>query len=136
MKLILCVEDRGGMTFNKRRVSRDKKLIEDLAELVGNDAVYIEPYSEELFSEVSVNLVLSASPMESADEGDYAFIERFDPVPCLDKAEAIILYKWNRRYPFELALSFSPCDKGFRLDSTSEFEGNAHDKITREVYVK
>lgn len=136
MKLIFCIDERGGMMFNKRRVSRDRLLIADLAEYVGNEALYIEPYSEELFSGVSLNIIFSESPERSADRGDFAFIETHSPKDSLPRAEELIIYNWNRRYPFDVSMGFIPEELGFTLKSRFEFKGNSHDLITREVYVK
>ena len=134
MRLVICVEDRGGMAFNKRRVSRDKLMISDFAEYAGDSAVFIEPYSEELFSEVSLNIILSENPSKFAENCDFVFIERQSPRIFAEAASEIVIYKWNRRYPFDVAMDFSPESLGFKLESTLDFEGNSHDKITREVY--
>ena len=134
MKLVICTGDRGEMTFNKRRVSRDKLMISDLAEFVGDSTLYMEPYSEELFKEENLNIILSENPIKFAEEDDFVFIERFDTKPYAEAASEIIIYKWNRRYPFDLSMNFSPESLGFKLASVFEFEGNAHEKITREVY--
>ena len=31
MKVIVCIDDNGGMLFNKRRQSRDRKVLEDIS---------------------------------------------------------------------------------------------------------
>ena len=134
MKLIIAVDDRGGMLFNKRRVSRDKLMVSDLAKYIGDGTVFMEPYSEELFSEENLNIILSENPMEFADDDDFIFVERWSPRSFAEAANELIIYKWNRRYPFDLTMDFSPTELGFCLDSVFEFQGNAHDKITREVY--
>lgn len=136
MKLIICIDDRGGMMFNKRRVSRDRLLVANLAELVGDAALYAEPYSAEIFAEAELNLICSAQPMSSADEGDYAFVETFSPAPMLARVRELIIYKWNRRYPYDVSMGFTPEAEGFRLKESSEFPGSSHDKITREIYTR
>ena len=136
MKLIFCTDERGGMMFNKRRVSRDKLLVEDVANYVGDNILYAEPYSLELFADASVNLICSDSPEKSADTGDYAFIESYSPKEAAREAEEIVIYNWNRRYPFDVSLEFRPEDLGFRLKTRYKFKGSSHDLITREVYTK
>ncbi len=136
MKLVICIDDRGGMLFNKRRVSRDKLMISNLAEYIGDGTLFIEPYSEELFSDESLNIILSDNPLNFAEEGDFVFLERQEPRPYAEKASELVIYKWNRRYPFDMRLDFSPEELGFKLASAFEFKGNAHEKITREVYRK
>ena len=49
MKIIVCLDDNGGMAFNRRRQSRDRVLIEDIAKTVGNARLYIDKYSAPLF---------------------------------------------------------------------------------------
>ena len=136
MKLVICVDDRGGMVFNKRRVSRDGVMVSNLAEYIGDATLFLEPYSEELFKEESLNVILSENPLKFAEKGDFVFIERQSPAPYAEVAEEIIIYKWNRRYPFDMAMDFSPVELGFNLSDVFEFKGRAHEKITREVYKK
>ena len=48
--------------------------------------------------------------------------------------DEIILYKWNRVYPtdfyFDINLST------WNLTQVTEFKGNSHERITKEVYKK
>ena len=136
MKLVLCVDDRGGMLFNKRRQSRDRVLIADLCETIGDAVLYINQYSEELFAAHSMNMIVCESPLSLAGEGDYAFIEKESPRGSLDSVEELILYKWNRKYPYDLEMGFSPEKEGFSLKESSEFVGSSHEKITKEIYAK
>jgi hypothetical protein len=52
----------------------------------------------------------------------------------MSRASEVVIYKWNRRYPFDVKMEKLPTELGFKLESVYEFKGNAHDKITREVY--
>ena len=134
MRLIIAIDDRGGMAFNKRRVSRDKLMIADLAEYLGDSVLYMTPYSEELFSEESLNIILSENPLAFAEADDAVFVERENPLPFAEAASELVIYKWNRRYPFDVSLAGKPEALGFKLVSVHEFAGAAHEKITREVY--
>ncbi len=136
MKIIVSVDDRGGMAFNKRRLSRDKAVISDIESIVLDEALFAEPYSAELFSDAALNIILSQTPEKLAEEDDFVFLETRSPAPFAKDARELIIYKWNRRYPFDVSLGFSPEELGFKLKSSHEFAGNSHDKITREVYVK
>ena len=49
MKLILCVDDNGGMAFNHRRQSRDRVLNEHILALCGMHRLWITPYTAKLF---------------------------------------------------------------------------------------
>jgi hypothetical protein len=60
MTIILCLDDKNGLSFNNRRQSRDKILIEDIMQ---NDNVYILERSACLFTEYSVNKVNNVSDL-------------------------------------------------------------------------
>lgn len=136
MKLILCTDERGGMAFNKRRVSRDRLMIDNLVKYIGDGILYAEQYSAELFSDASLNLILSDAPEKSAERGDFVFIETRSPAELAENAEELIIYNWNRRYPFDITMGFNPKELGFKLKTKLEFEGSSHDLISREVYIK
>ena len=45
MKLIVCIDDNGGVAFNHRRQSRDRFLIDDIIEGLRGEKIFIEEYS-------------------------------------------------------------------------------------------
>ena len=49
MIVIVCTEDRGGMLFNNRRVSKDRTVIQKILELSEGKKLWIHPFSEKLF---------------------------------------------------------------------------------------
>ena len=136
MTVIVCVEDRGGMLFMKRRVSRDRILIEDVTREAGDAIIYISDFSETLFSESDASVMAVSNPLLSAEEGDFVFVENFGIMEHVKKIERLIIYKWNRTYPFDFSLDVIPEECGFKLESSSDFEGYSHEKITKEIYVK
>ncbi len=131
--VILATDERGGMIFNKRRVSRDRILIADL--MNGTDKkVYINEYSKILFEEYSERVAVCENALSEAPEGSVCFIE-FPPIkPYLADISRLIIYNWNRRYPFDMSLDVSPVSEGFRSVSVSELEGSSHEKITKEIF--
>ena len=46
MTVIVCTDERGGMLFMKRRVSKDRELIADILKTVGDGILYISDFSE------------------------------------------------------------------------------------------
>ena len=136
MKLLICIDDRGGMAFNKRRVSRDKNVVADISEYIGDATLFVDSYSAELFLEAGLNMIVSENSLKFSEADDFVFVEREEPSAYMKEASEIVIYKWNRRYPFDVAMKKTPLDFGFKLESVFEFQGNAHDKITREVYKK
>ena len=136
MTAIVCIEDRGGMTFMRRRLSKDKVLTEDIVKTVGDGILYISDFSESLFAKSDISVMSVSNPLDSAEAGDYAFIENSGLKESLEKIEVLIIYKWNRKYPFDFSLDVEPEKCGFSLKESYDFKGSSHDKITKEIYVK
>ncbi len=128
MKLIVCVDDKNGMLFNKRRQSRDKILIENVLELCKGETLYTNEYSSALFPENSAVICKDFKTLENG----YIFAENF--MVDEDKINEIIIYKWNRVYPADTYFNISL--DGWSLAETVDFEGSSHEKITREKYVR
>lgn len=128
MKLIVCLDDKNGMLFNKRRQSRDKILIENVLELCKGEPLYTNEYSATLFPEKSVVI---CEDFETVENG-YVFAENF--MVDEDKIQEIIIYKWNRVYPADAYFNISL--DGWELAETVDFVGSSHEKITRERYVR
>lgn len=129
MKLIVCLDDKNGMMFNKRRQSRDKILIENLLEYCKGKKLYINEFSAKLFPENSV--IISADPPKDAENG-YCFAENF--FVNEEIVEEIVVYKWNRVYPADTYFNISL--QNWNLSESMDFEGSSHEKITREIYVR
>ena len=51
MILIICIDDNGGMMFNKRRQSQDKILIKKITELASGKKIRMSSYSKPLFEQ-------------------------------------------------------------------------------------
>ncbi len=132
MTLILCLDDRGGMTFNNRRQSRDSIVTADILKTAGNKLT-IAPFSEKLFSD-KVGVRVLENPLSECSNGDFCFIEMGSIAENIDKIDEIIIYKWNRLYPSDTRLDIDVTACGFSLISTSEFVGSSHEKITKEIY--
>ena len=136
MTVFICIDDRGGMMFNKRRQSRDRRVIEDVVRTADDGAIYITDYSEPLFADSEASVIAVTDPMASATDGSYAFIENLHLEEYKDKIEKLIIYKWNRLYPSDFSLDIKPREIGLKLKNKREFVGTSHDKITREEYTR
>lgn len=133
MKVIVCVDDKKGVSFNDRRQSRDKLLSKKILEMISKSSLYLSPYSAKLFEGVS-NLKISEDYLKVAPRDSFCFVEREDLNSYEEEIEVLILVKWNRVYPKdkELKLDFSR----FVLVKLFDFAGNSHEKITVEMYEK
>ena len=124
---IVCLEERRGMQFGGRRVSRDRVVTEKICELCEGKTLWMNPAGK-------VTLQAAADFLEQAGEGEYCFVENTGLQAVEAKIEKIIVFWWNRHYP---------SDRQFDLDlskwnkvSEEEFAGYSHEKITKEVYEK
>ena len=132
MTAIVCIEDRGGILFLKRRVSRDIEVLRDIAR--DHERIFITEYSLPLFKDLKIDAIVRALPLCSGGDGDVLFIEDDSIKDNIKKISRRIIYKWNRTYPSDVELGFVPEDEGFRLVSSRDFCGNSHERITKEVY--
>ena len=65
MKLILCVDDKGGLAFNHRRQSRDRVLNEHILMHCGIHRLWISPYTAKLFgADTAVRLCIAEDCLE------------------------------------------------------------------------
>ncbi|MBR4286409.1 MAG: hypothetical protein IKT55_01745 [Clostridia bacterium] len=131
MKVIICLDDNGGMLFNNRRQSRDKEVLKDVFNNLEGEKLYISPFSQKLFEEFSDRLIIDDALLLKAQKKDTCFIENKCLKGVLDINE-IIVYKWNRIYPsdFKCDVDFS----NYTLTETVDFKGFSHEKITKETY--
>ena len=134
MTVIVCLCDEGGMMFNNRRQSRDRVLIEDISRSCEDGAMFVSSFSAPLFESSTLSCIEVSNPLESAESGDYAFVENLHLKDYRDKIEGMIIYRWNRSYPHDFELDVYPSELGMSLDVSYEFAGSSHEKITKEVY--
>lgn len=126
MKVFICLDEKNGMMFNKRRQSKDLKVIEKIKEIVSDSTLTVLKYSSSLFGDAIVC-------NDFTNAKNYVFIE--DPdflIP--DKIEELFIFKWNRHYPSDKKLSINLSD--YTLVHSEDFEGNSHEKITLEKYIR
>lgn len=138
MKIILCLENSGGMIFNNRRLSKDIKVTEDILQTVKSNRLFINDFSKDLFCMPNGGLYKNIYLTEdffNLQKEDYCFLENTDVLKFLNKADTFIIYNWNRDYPYDFNFNKDYLT-GFKLLSTKEFKGNSHEKITKDVYVK
>ena len=133
MILVVCVDDNMGLALFGRRQSRDKLLIADLTALAAGEKIYMSPRSAMLFENSGANIIPHEDFASMAKEGEYCFNEFISPATLAERAEKIILYRWNRRYQADLFFDIDM--RAWKLESSTDFPGSSHEKITREVYI-
>ena len=132
MNFIVCVDQNNGMMFNGRRQSRDRNVINDILQYIGNAKLWLNEYSSKLFAPTDGNICIDDQFLQKAKESDFCFIEN-QSLKDVDVSK-VILYRWDKGYPADLFLDMDL--NSYILSETLEFQGYSHDKITREVYIK
>ncbi|MBQ8403865.1 MAG: ribonuclease Z [Clostridia bacterium] len=130
MNLIVCLDDKNGMMFNKRRQSQDRLLRERVLALVPGK-LYMSAYSAKQFGE-NEKIIVCEDYASVAGENDFCFAE--DKEISLENVNQIIIYRWNRHYPADKRFAFDLPARGFTKVSSEDFIGNSHPKITEEIY--
>ena len=85
MTLAFCVDDRGGLSFNRRRQSRDRAVSADLLSQAGECTLWVEPYSRPLFPEEAEHIRTAEEPWTQAGPEDVCFLELTGPGPALER---------------------------------------------------
>ena len=131
MQVIITVENRNGMLFNHRRVSRDQKVSERILAYCKEKKLWMNAYSAKLF-ESNPQICVSETFLEQKDA--ICFVEDQDVTPYLPEIDTIILFHWNRDYPADLFFTVDLSE--WNRIHQEEFAGKSHEKITMEVYKK
>ena len=131
MHLIVCIDDRDGLSFAGRRLSRDRVLTRRILDLSSGKELWVAPYSATLFEPDTV--CMDPQFPKKAGEGDYCFVEKEIHMIQRAQLESVTVFRWNRSYPATEKFPRSLLT-GMRLVYTEDFPGNSHDKITMERY--
>lgn len=135
MTVIVCLDNANGMMFNHRRQSRDANVVKDILNTIKGTSLLIAPYSEPLFSQAECSVSISDSFLTDADANDYCFVENTSVAKFKEKISKLIIYKWDRDYPSDFYFDIDYAND-YKLETTLDFVGTSHEKITKEVYVR
>ena len=135
MNLIVCLDDRNGMTFCGKRQSRDRVVCEKITTLVADKVLWLNSYSAKLLDANNHKICVSEDFLKISGVGEYCFVEDEDITPYIDRIEEITLFRWNRHYPADNFFPISLLD-GMKKVMIEEFTGNSHEKITMELYAR
>ncbi len=133
MTVFLCLDDRNGMLFHNRRLSRDQVLCERILAYCGGGTLWMTPYSATIFPTNEGNIRVCENFPEEMKEEDFCFVENGDVLSLLKRAKKLVIYRWNRCYPADVKLPDHILSERKPV-STVEFAGSSHCCITQEVY--
>ena len=118
--VIICLDKRDGLSFGGRRLSRDAEIFRDI---------------EKDFGAVALSNDISLDFVKTRNDAPAVFCEVEIPDHCLECCERVIIYRFDRAYPFDVSLPEGFYDN-FKLSQKTEFAGNSHDKIFKEIWEK
>lgn len=135
MKVIVAIDDGGGMMFNCRRQSQDRVLRERILRLSDGAPLWMNAYTRKQFDDTAAERIrVDEDFLSKAADGDFCFVENAAVAPALDRVERVILFRWNRAYPSDLRFDVDVSAPPWTLVRTEDFPGYSHEKITEEVY--
>ena len=132
MKLIVCLDDKNGMLFNKRRQSSDRAVCGKILDIAAGKRLLMNAYSGYLFAEMDGNIHICEDLQSVIREDDICFVENMEVLPLLAKATELVVFRWNRVYPADV--HFPELPAAFWIQEKADFTGNSHPQITMEVY--
>lgn len=135
MNLIVCLDDREGMTFAGRRQSKDRLLRQDLVEMTAGQRLWMNSYSAAQFDYLPENVTVDEDFLNRCEEEQWCFAENVDLTDALSKVRKLVIYRWNRSYPHDRKFPIETIETRWKPVESKEFPGSSHECITREVYV-
>lgn len=137
MNIIVCLEDKNGMMFNKRRLSQDKVIREDIYNNMDWKSLVMNSYSFKMFEKDNPTIdIIVREDLPLCDKDNLQFIEDKQLGKFESEIDKIIVYYWNRRYPSDLKFDIDFSDGNWEVISEEEFCGNSHEKITKKIILK
>ena len=135
MTLILFLDERGGMLFNRRRQSQDRTARDVILRKAKDARLLMNPYSAKQFGD-QAGITVTEAPVKDAKVGDFVLIENL-PIDdgVMRQADEVLLFLWNTLYPSDVSFDYSLFTKhGFSRVRQEDFAGYSHEKITIETY--
>ena len=132
MKIVVCLDDRDGMLFNRRRQSKDSALRKRVLERA--EKLWMNCYSAAQFSDVPDRIVIDENFLDKAGQQDWCFLENTDISAYAQRVSGVILYRWNREYPRDMTFPTELFSHRWTLVHRADFPGNSHQMITEEIY--
>lgn len=135
MNIIICLDDKNGIMFNKRRQSQDRILRANIKEVVKNKTLFMNEYSYKLYKDIDDgNIKVCDDFLNNCTNDDFCLVEDKLLNNYIDKINTLTIYKWNRLYPADLYFDINLNTEHWQLINTEDFQGSSHDKITKETY--
>lgn len=139
MNLILCVGNGYSLSFNNRRLSKDRAVYERIDLLKEDAALWMDNYTYKSFSRYQPKEapIISDACLIDAPTGSYVLCDKLDVSlgKIIERIESLYIFQWNRDYPFDKAIDLTQLSSWERK-VISEFKGFSHERITLEQWRK
>lgn len=132
MNIIVCLDDKNGMSFCGRRQSRDSVLCDRVLSISSGSKLWMNEYSAKLFDDEKI--CVDNNYLLKAQSGEYCFVEIEELSSYAKYIESIIVFRWNRHYPSDRKFDLQLLNDR-SLKNSIEFKGSSHELITEELYV-
>ena len=134
MNIIVCLDDRNGMLFHRRRQSADAAVCRRMLEIVKGKKLFMNSYSAKLFADIR-EIHISEDFLNEMGADDWAFVEDADLMPYMSRVKTLVVFRWNRIYPRDVVFPLAAIKENHRYEIVCEFPGKSHEVITEERYV-
>lgn len=134
MILAVCLDNGNGLSFLGRRQSRDREVSSHILSRLGENTLWLNPGSAELFPSDDPRIAVADAVPEARTGADVLFWEHGMTVTELRRFSQIWIYRWNRDYPRDTRFPVDALESRYSLAERTEFSGYSHEKITLEVY--
>jgi len=136
MKIFVCLDEAGGMLFNKRRQSSDRVVRENMLEMLGENLLYVNSYTAKQFTEEEAERIVIDDNCLINGKESYTFVENMAVGEYLTEIEQVVVYRWKRKYPADFFFDLDLTSEDWELTSSEEFAGHSHEVIGKEIYKK
>lgn len=134
MKIAVCLDDRDGICFAGRRLSKDICQREDLLAMTAPGPLWMSRYCAAQFGTLPEFVIVDDDFLEKAAPEDWCFVEREDVTTVSDRISRVAIYRWNRSYPADRKFPLELFCHRWQQRDCREFPGKSHETITLEVY--
>ena len=137
MKVIICVDDRGGVSYHGRRLSQDRLQRIDVIQRFASHGFCMKKETADLYHQIDKRCYQVIPAWKQVLSSDRWWVsEDIEFLQWLDQLEELVIYRWNRLYPSDKKLLLSLPVADWRCILHDSFVGSSHAKIDVEHYVK
>ncbi len=137
MKVILCIDEKGGVRFHGRRLSQDRIQRADVLRRFGREQLFMKEETAALYADAEMERIHRVIKWEPTIGKDGWWVcEDLEFMKWKEQLQELVLYRWNRKYPSDEQLSLTLTLPLWSCQACDTFAGSSHPLIHVEHYVK